>query len=233
MRGADSPRIGAQDVVHRGEREAVVVKPAGLSSEAPGHGGRGPETLLVQARALLGWPDAQLPHRLDRPTRGFVVVARDRDAVAALNEGMRAGRWRKRYLARVAPAAGGDAAGLAGEHRMYLRREGRTARVVRAGGDPASLTVDAVAPAPGRAGESHVLVTLGTGRFHQVRAMLAALGFPLVGDADYGGRPGPMYLEHAALAFPAADGTTVRMARRDDPAREPVAEALLDAISAG
>ena len=40
MRGAESPRIGARDVAHRGEREAVVVKPAGLSSEAPGQGGR-------------------------------------------------------------------------------------------------------------------------------------------------------------------------------------------------
>jgi len=226
-RGAQPLRIGPADVVFRTGREAVVLKPSGLSSEAPSRGGAAPETLVVQARALLGWPDAQLPHRLDRPTRGFVVVARDRATVAAHNESMRSGRWSKRYLARLAPAADGDPRTLVGPHRAYLRREGAVARVVRAGGDPSDLTVDAVAPAPGRAGEWHAVVTLGTGRFHQIRAMLAHLGFPLVGDADYGGRAGPMYLDHAALGFVTADGTSQRIALRDDPGREPVDPALL------
>jgi hypothetical protein len=45
------PRISAADVVRRGAREAVVVKPAGLSSEAPGAGRNGaPRTLIEQAR---------------------------------------------------------------------------------------------------------------------------------------------------------------------------------------
>ncbi|MBM4099938.1 MAG: RNA pseudouridine synthase [Planctomycetes bacterium] len=231
--GRGGARLAPADVVFRTEREAVVLKPAGLSSEAPASGGRGPETLLVQARALLGWPDAQLPHRLDRPTRGFVVVARDRECVAALNESMRAGGWTKRYLARIAPggatpqAVDAGPATLIGPHRAYLRREGAVARVVRSGGDPSTLTVDAVAPAPGRPGEWHALVTLGTGRFHQIRAMLAHLGFPLVGDADYGGRPGPMYLDHASLAFVTAAGTRERIALRDDPGRERIAPELI------
>jgi 23S rRNA-/tRNA-specific pseudouridylate synthase len=236
-----------RDVVHRTDRDAVIVKPAGLSSEAPSRGGNAPETLLVQARALLGWPDAQLPHRLDRPTRGFVVVARDAAAVAAHNEAIREGRWTKRYIARISAglsaefsagssAAGGagrgvgDAAALVGPHRAYLRREGKVARIVRSGGDPSSLSVDAVAPAPGRPGEWHALVTLGTGRYHQIRAMLANLGFPLVGDRDYGGAPGTMYLEHAALRFPSLAGGEVTLAERHDPGREQVADAILDSL---
>jgi 23S rRNA-/tRNA-specific pseudouridylate synthase len=236
-----------RDVVHRTDRDAVIVKPAGLSSEAPSRGGNAPETLLVQVRALLGWPDAQLPHRLDRPTRGFVVVARDAAAVAAHNEAIREGRWTKRYIARISAelaaefsagssAAGGaarearDAAALVGPHRAYLRREGKVARIVRSGGDPSSLSVDAVAPAPGCPGEWHALVTLGTGRYHQIRAMLANLGFPLVGDRDYGGAPGTMYLEHAALRFPSLAGGEVTLAERHDPGREQVADAILDSL---
>ena len=238
--GADVPpsgaalRISMRDVVHRTDRDAVIVKPAGLSCEAPSRGGNAPETLLVQARALLGWPDAQLPHRLDRPTRGFVVIARDAAAVAAHNEAIREGRWTKRYIARISASGAGrgtrDAAMLVGPHRAYLRREGKVARVVRSGGDPSSLSVDAVAPAPGRQGEWHALVTLGTGRYHQIRAMLASLGFPLAGDRDYGGAPGTMYLEHASLRFPSLAGGEVTLAERHDPGREPVADAILDSL---
>lgn len=235
--GRGGARIAPADIVLRTEREAVVLKPAGLSSEAPARGGAGPETLLVQARMLLGWPDAQLPHRLDRPTRGFVVVARDRAAVAALNESMRAGSWTKRYLARIAPAGSSGAresATLVGPHRGYLRREGAVARVVRSGGDPSSLTVDAVAPAPGRPGEWHALVTLGTGRFHQIRAMLAHLGWPLVGDRDYGGRPGSMYLDHAWLRFRSSgDGAVRTVFLPSDTGREALAQDMARALARG
>ena len=233
--GRGGARIAPADIVLRTEHEAVVLKPAGLSSEAPARGGAGPETLLVQARTLLGWPDAQLPHRLDRPTRGFVVVARDRAAVAALNESMRAGAWTKRYLARMAPAADSRSSGpgvLVGPHRAYLRREGAVARVVRSGGDPSSLTVDAVAPAPARRGEWHAVVTLGTGRFHQIRAMLAHLGWPLVGDREYGGREGSMYLDHAWLRFPSADDGAVRTVYLpSDPVRESLAPSVALALN--
>ena len=234
MRAAPEPSVVPADVVRLGTREAVVVKPAGLSSEAPGAGRPGaPRALAVQARALLGWPDAQLPHRLDRPTRGFVVVARDRAAVADLNASIRAGQWSKRYLARVRPVAGTHAEALVGEHRAYLRREGSIARVVRSGGDPSMLSVEAVAPAPGRGGEFHAVVLLGTGRYHQVRAMLAHLGAPLVGDRDYGGAAGPMYLEHAWLAFPSADDGVHRVHwRAHDPGREPVDASLVARLSA-
>lgn len=231
------PSSGTIRVLRQTDRDAVVVKPAGMSSEAPG--GKLPEspgrTLIEHVRVQLAWPDAQLPHRLDRPTRGLVVVARDRAAVAAHNEAIREGRWVKHYIARVRACP----PGLVGEHRAFIRREGKLARLVRSGGDPARLEVLAVAPAPAappapspHATDFHALIRLDTGRFHQIRVMLAGLGAPLVGDADYGGPRGTFYLEHAVLSYPdIATDETVRIFDADDPERQPLDPALASALA--
>jgi 23S rRNA-/tRNA-specific pseudouridylate synthase len=71
---------------------------------------------------------------------------------------------------------------------------------VRSGGKPSFLTVVGAWPAPHASDHSQVLVNLHTGRFHQVRVMLAGLGAPLVGDVTYGGPEGAFYLEHVLLA---------------------------------
>ncbi len=181
-------RLQSLHVLWTGDREVAVEKPAGLSSERPDGAAAvhvANDSAITRARAQFGWPDAQLPHRLDRPTSGILVVAADRQRAADHAREIREGCWRKWYVARIAAADAGSH--LLGAHRRYLRREGRLARCVRSGGDPSALEVLAIEPAPDRSTDAHALIRLETGRFHQIRVMLADLGAPLLGDADYGG----------------------------------------------
>lgn len=190
-------------VVHEGAAELVVVKPAGLPCEAP----RDPaaDTLLTRLAAL-GFRDLRLPHRLDAPACGLLLVARSAEAAAHYAREIEARRWLKIYVARVA-APPGSAAALVGPHRTFLKVQGRRAVVVRAGGKAAWLDVLAAAPAPDGRPECHVVVRLRTGRFHQIRAMLAHLGAPLTGDPRYGGPADrPFVLEHVLLGSALTDG---------------------------
>ena len=208
--------------------EIVVVKPAGMAVELT----RDPrsESLIARVRTLTS-ADAFLPHRLDRVTRGFVVVALSAEAAAWHGGEVGSGAWTKVYLARVRPRPSVEMPTLLGPHQGYLRQRGMQAEVVRAGGKPSRLIVEGAWPAPHRTGEWHVVVRLLTGRFHQVRVMLANLGAPLVGDETYGGPAGPMYLEHAGLRFmPTNAPAPVTAFNPDDPDREPVADEALRAI---
>ena len=208
--------------------EMVAVKPAGLPCELP----RDPlaNSLLI-ALARDGHHDLRLVHRLDAPACGLVLVARTRDAAAYYSAEIEARRWHKWYVARVAVSLG-EAQPLIGPHKAFLKTDGRHARVVRAGGKPSFLDVVAAAPAPGASDEADVLVRLHTGRFHQIRAMLAHAGAPLVGDTLYGGPEGDLYLEHVVLGvFPAGDRPWTVWEAPEHPDRPRWAAAMREAVS--
>lgn len=226
--------LGAANAWRWSAREIAVRKPPGMESERPANerGDSRFPTALGLVREHLGWPEARLPHRLDRIACGWLLVCRDAATVAERNGSVRTGDWVKGYVARVAMPAG-DRAALLGEHRRYLRREGRLARVVRSGGDPSRLALLAAEPAPDRPGECHVVIRLDTGRYHQIRAMLADLGAPLVGDDLYGGPKGSFHLEHAVLTFPPLAGEgdeRIRLFEEDGPFRERVAPEISAAL---
>lgn len=176
--------------------ELVVCKPPGLAAELP----RDPRAdTLVTRLSAGGFDGLRLVHRLDAPACGVMVIARTAEAAAHYGREIAARRWQKIYVAEVA-AAIDHATAIVGRHKAYLATAGRRARLVRSGGKPSFLSVLGAWPVPDGRGSTHVLVHLHTGRFHQVRVMLAGLGAPLVGDTTYGGPEGPFYLEHVLLA---------------------------------
>jgi 23S rRNA-/tRNA-specific pseudouridylate synthase len=187
--------------------EVVVCKPPDLAAELP----RAPDadSLITRLRSA-GFDDLRLVHRLDAPACGVMVVARTPEAAAHYGAEIAARRWQKVYVAEVA-AAVDHASAIVGKHKAYLTTAGRRARLVRAGGKPSFLTVLGAWPSPQAADRSHVLVHLHTGRFHQIRVMLAGLGAPLVGDTTYGGPGGPFYLEHVLLAARPYSSTNPRV----------------------
>ena len=222
--------IAGFPVAFRTGHELVLVKPAGVAAELT----TDPRCTSVISRVrAAGLPEARLPHRLDRVTRGFLLVALTDAAIRFHNGEVEVRAWSKYYLARVAdPGVPPAGSGLLGEHKAYLRRRSGRMEVVRSGGQVSLLSVHRVAASPGRAGESHAVIELRTGRFHQIRAMLANLGAPLVGDRLYGGPNGPFYLEHAVFAFrPFGEEAKVCLYDPRDPEREAVAAEIEETLS--
>lgn len=154
---------------------AVLEKPAGVPSAATRDSDRG--TLLAWAERHFGGR-VHLPHRLDRPVRGLVLVVLDPGLHRAIAEAFREGTVERTYRAGIAgvpPASGG---------RLEGELDGRRA----------ALSYRHVAP-------GELEIRLETGRTHQIRRQLAGAGCPIRGDRRYGGPPGPMALAAVRLAF--------------------------------
>lgn len=233
----DEAKLGLK-ILRQSAHDVVVVKPAGMASDLTRDPRR--ESLISRVRDAakqsgLAGADPKLVNRLDRVTRGPMIVALSKEVAAFYGEQIREGMWRKYYLARV-PHPGRErlrpGGGLLGRHKAYIREEPDRARLVRSGGKPSFLEVLAADPAPERPSECHVLIRLLTGRLHQIRVMLAGLGLPLIGDALYGGREGPIYLEHAALWYVDSFSRELALAHwADDPEREPLGPSVRRALA--
>lgn len=200
-------------VLHADEWLLVADKPAGMLSVA----GRGPAGEdCLHARLRERWPDAMIVHRLDMATSGLMVFARGERAQRALSIAFAERRVDKRYLAIVAgrpkPGHPDDGGWSTIDLPLAADWPARPRQKVDAAGGRPSLTRWRVAgDAPGAWGEATLLdLQPITGRSHQLRVHLAAIGHPIVGDTLYApdsiARAAPRLLLHAeslALAHPA------------------------------
>lgn len=177
----------------------VISKPAGLLSQGGPSGDVAlPELVDAYRRdreAKAGRAYVGLVHRLDRNVSGVMVLAKTSKAAARLSAAFRdRNDVEKIYLAWVSGHPSPEAATL--ESRLV-----RDDRKTSSGEDGkiARLRYEVVGRGPDA---SRLTVTLETGRTHQIRAQLSEAGHPLIGDAKYGGRPGPRPALHAwRLAF--------------------------------
>lgn len=162
----------------------VVDKPAGLPCVPDRFRGRDP-SLHSLLPGLRPESDLRIVHRLDRDTSGCVVLAKGPDAARHFDRLLRAGSVAKEYLALVSGSA--DPPALVDLWLGPDRRRPGKVVASRTGskGFRAALTEIAVERRYAR----HCLVRLRpkTGRGHQLRVHLSAIGRPIVGDGDYGG----------------------------------------------
>ena len=213
------PEAGSGLVIplaYRDEHVIVADKPAGVVTH-PAPGVSGP-TLVAALRdlGLRGGDDEQRPgviHRLDRDTSGLLVLTCSDEAYAALGEQMRARRIEREYLALVRgrpPSRRGTIDAPIGRDRNDVGRMAVGGRAER----PAITHFELAEPLRGA---SLLRLKLETGRTHQIRVHLAAIGHPVLGDPTYGVPGGQIglrrqFLHAARLAFAhPADGRRMEL----------------------
>ncbi len=175
-------------IAYEDEHLLVVDKPAGLVVH-PARGHREGTLAQLLGSAAAGGDDPQragIVHRLDRDTSGLLIVARSDEAHRLLQRALAERRIVREYIALV--------------HGRPPARTGTIEAPI--GRDPRVRTRMAVDGASPRAARTHFAIerslgrftllrlSLDTGRTHQIRVHLQAIGHPVAGDPEYGPQHG-------------------------------------------
>lgn len=168
-------------IVHADDALVVVDKPAGLLS-VPGRGADKAD--CAATRVQMRYTDARVVHRLDMATSGLLLLARGTEMQRALSRAFEAREVVKRYAAVVTGIVESDD----GEIDLPLLADWPQRprqKVDRRQGKP-SLTRYRVLQRDPVSGTTRLELQPITGRTHQLRVHLQAIGHPIVGDALYG-----------------------------------------------
>lgn len=177
---------------------AVIDKPSGLAAQLPRRGGplSSLEILAAQLKRSAEETSLWVVHRIDTGTSGVLVYARSRREAARLSAAFARHEFEKRYVAVVARRLETDL-----ELQSPVGRTSPATFGVVEGARAATTMVRPLAP---RQDGTLVEILITTGRTHQIRVHLSSVGFPILGDLKYGGRPAARLMLHAArLANPA------------------------------
>jgi 23S rRNA pseudouridine1911/1915/1917 synthase len=190
------PAAGAVALAYADEHLLVIDKPAGLVVH-PARGHRTGTLAQLLAGELQGGPDperAGIVHRLDRDTSGLLVVSRSERVHGLLQSAIARRAVQRDYLTLVQgrpPARSGTIEGPIGRdprQRTRMAVGGASPRQART-----RFTLERALP-----GTSLLRVTLDTGRTHQIRVHMQAIGYPVCGDPVYG-EPGVLGLKRQFL----------------------------------
>jgi 23S rRNA pseudouridine1911/1915/1917 synthase len=216
-------------VAYEDEHVLVVDKPAGVVVH-PGAGHRSGTLVQALAGRVAGGDDPERPgvvHRLDRDTSGLLVLARTPLAYEALREAIGAREVVREYLALV----DGRPAARAGTIDAPLGRDRRNRMRMSTDTDEPRAAVTHFEAETNLRHSTLLRVRLETGRTHQIRAHLKAIGHPVLGDPEYGipRRYGLerqfLHAAHLAFAHPAT-GAEIDL-------RSPLPEDLQAALERG
>ena len=192
-------KLSDKEILYLDNHLIIVNKPSQLITQPTNLSQDSMETrvkaFLKERFQKKGEAFAHVVHRLDRVASGIVVCARTSKALSRLNEQIRKGLWKKKYLLRYE----GELPHQSGTLIHFLERQAYRSVVTFEGkGKRAELHYNAI-------GDHRAEVELITGRYHQIRVQMAAIGCPICGDEKYGStvkaKSSGIDLCHIELAF--------------------------------